>query len=287
MNQLSTYINELLHEADCVIVPGLGAFVAYRVGAMIDAKRGMLLPPRKEVVFNGKLRHDDGLLTDYVARREGVGYAEAAAMVREYAEHVAGQLREPHGAVLIGGVGTLRMTAGGEISFTGDATNDLLTESYGLGVLAVRAVGREAVRVRVPMVGDVRRAAVSAVLLIGLLLVSPSTKIDNQAGYAKADISEMFMSPKAAGAVVEPADNAPRYCLIVASFRTEGEADDYIAAMSRSGVGGLEKVRTSGNGRVRIAAASFASHDEAVRENRRLRRVPGFEKSWILRCDAQ
>lgn len=287
MNQSFPYIAELLRREQCVIVPDLGAFVAKRVGATIDTKRAVMLPPRMEVVFNSRIRHDDGMLTNFIARSEGISYKAAADEVGEFVRYAKRQINlgQP---LMIGGVGTMRRTADGEAAFTVDRQNDLLTESYGLPSLPLRrATTAEHASIAVP--SRVGRVAASVAILVGLLLVAPETRIDNAASYTKADISEMLVAPKTAPEVAaeKPMTDGPRYCLIVASFKTAVEADEYIAEQGRSGVSGLEKIRQRGNGRVRVSAASFDTRDEAVQRNRQLRRVAGFEKSWILRCDAR
>lgn len=287
MSQSFPYIADLLRREQCVIVPDMGAFVAKRVGATIDTKRGMLLPPRMEVVFNSRIKHDDGLLTDFIARQEGISYKAAAAQVSEFVAY-AGRLMKQNTPLIIGGVGTMRRTTSGETVFMMEQQNDLLTESYGLPTLPLRRATTEGARLSTVVTGNVKRVAASVAILVGLLLIAPETRMDNTAGYAKADISEMLVSSKTLPeAAEEPKAEGPRYCLIVASFKTAGEADEYIDMQRRSGVSGLEKIRQRGNGRVRVAAASFETHDEAVQRNRQLRKVPGFEKSWILRCDAR
>lgn len=287
MNQSFPYIAELLRQEQCVIVPDMGAFVAKRVGATIDTKRGVLLPPRMEVVFNSRIKHDDGLLTDFIARQEGISYKAAAAQVSEFVRYATRQISQ-NSPLIIGGVGAIRRNANGETVFTAEQQNDLLTESYGLPTLPLRRATTEGTHLSTIVSGNVKRVAASVAILVGLLLIAPETRMDNAAGYAKADISEMLVAPKTLPEQVEePKAEGPRYCLIVASFKTKGEADEYIETQRRSGVSGLEKIQQRGNGRVRVAAASFETHDEAVQRNRQLRKVPGFEKSWILRCDAR
>ena len=86
---LSTLILNLLYRNDCVIVPGLGAFITRRVASSYDEQRGLMLPPRKEVAFNPDLRHTDGLLADFMtARGAASDYADAQGQIESFVSAV-------------------------------------------------------------------------------------------------------------------------------------------------------------------------------------------------------
>ena len=71
MYNLSLHIEYLLLHHDCVVVPGLGAFINVRHAAYFDAVTRVWHPMTREVRFNGALTHDDGLLSSSYARKEG------------------------------------------------------------------------------------------------------------------------------------------------------------------------------------------------------------------------
>ena len=54
MIELSQHIEVLLLENDCVIVPGLGGFVAHYTPA-IQLEENMFLPPTRTIGFNPQL----------------------------------------------------------------------------------------------------------------------------------------------------------------------------------------------------------------------------------------
>ena len=62
MIELSRHIESLLLAHDCVIVPGLGGFVAHYVPARRIAEEQLFLPPSRSVGFNQQLTINDGLL---------------------------------------------------------------------------------------------------------------------------------------------------------------------------------------------------------------------------------
>ena len=62
MIELAQHIEVLLLENDCVIVPGLGGFVAHYTPAMRVAEENVFLPPTRIIGFNPQLKMNDGLL---------------------------------------------------------------------------------------------------------------------------------------------------------------------------------------------------------------------------------
>ena len=63
MIELTKHIEILLLENDCVIVPGLGGFIAHHQPAHYEEDEGVFLPPTRTVGFNPQLTMNDGLLT--------------------------------------------------------------------------------------------------------------------------------------------------------------------------------------------------------------------------------
>ena len=84
MKTIARHISSLLYDHECVIVPRLGAFLTNEVGASIDVNRGLLLPPRKEIVFNAQLSHNDGVLINAVAQSEGITFSEASKNIEAF-----------------------------------------------------------------------------------------------------------------------------------------------------------------------------------------------------------
>lgn len=299
MVNICGHIETLLVEHDCVIVKGLGAFVASRVSATIDKKRGVMLPPRKELVFNRSLNHNDGMLVGYIAEQEGLSVDEVSRQIDEYVAKVKKQL-QINGRYEFAGLGVMRRM-GKELSFVEDKSANLLSDSYGFAPLAIeerRMSVKEVVYSR-----GMRRFVASAAVLTGLLLVSPEVndgELDSrsmvQTGYvdllSSKAVAETAEEPVvtqesvteeesvAEVQSVEPA-KVSKYYIVVGSFVGDRDADKYIADMRRRGVDGLVKVANGGK-RVRVTAGVFDNHDEAREKNKQLRRLSGFENAWVL-----
>ncbi len=116
MELLPLHIEYLLTRHDCVIVPGLGAFIATEQEAYIDFERGIIRPRRREISFNSSVVTDDGLLSHSIARREGMAYEDARRLLLHLAERMAADLEE-EGEVSLGMVGRLLKDSEGLITF--------------------------------------------------------------------------------------------------------------------------------------------------------------------------
>ena len=62
MIELAKHIEVLLLENDCVIVPGLGGFIAHYRSCVYNEDTGEFCPPARTIGFNPQLVMNDGLL---------------------------------------------------------------------------------------------------------------------------------------------------------------------------------------------------------------------------------
>lgn len=79
---LSSHIEYLLLRHDCVVVPGLGAFLVHEEPAHFDADSSMFYPPCRSLGFNPVVTHNDGLLVESVAKCERITIEMAAQNVQ-------------------------------------------------------------------------------------------------------------------------------------------------------------------------------------------------------------
>ncbi len=134
MDRLALHIEYLLRRHDCVVVPGIGAFMKVEQEAEADETTGIFNPMTEEVRFNSALVHDDGLLASSYSRREHISFAEGRELIRKAVE----DLREVLGAdgqSTIGRLGLL-MNNDGILSFRPFSTPENI--SMRLGLVPVR-----------------------------------------------------------------------------------------------------------------------------------------------------
>ncbi|MDE6006281.1 MAG: hypothetical protein K2G67_01875 [Muribaculaceae bacterium] len=109
VDNLSLHIQFLLLHHDCVVIPGVGAFINAHRSAYYDEKSGTWFPPSREIRFNGALKHDDGLLTSSYARKNKMGFEEGRELLRKDISRLLENL-EMDGEVTVGNLGILRYT---------------------------------------------------------------------------------------------------------------------------------------------------------------------------------
>lgn len=138
MNIIIDHLEYLLRRHDCVTVPGIGAIMVRQRAARFDSRNPLvLLPPARELAFNGALVESDGILETSVARRCGISFEAASRMVREEADSLLHQLRD-FGALMLGHLGELTFTRHQTIMFTPSDASEWDFRYYGLRPLYLR-----------------------------------------------------------------------------------------------------------------------------------------------------
>lgn len=107
MIELAQHIEVLLLENDCVIVPGLGGFVAHYTPAVRVAEENIFLPPTRIIGFNPQLKMNDGLLVQSYMAVYGTNFSDATKIVDKTVEDLLAVLHDD-GKVDLPNVGELR-----------------------------------------------------------------------------------------------------------------------------------------------------------------------------------
>lgn len=109
MIELAQHIEALLLENDCVIVPGLGGFVAHYASATRVKEENIFLPPTRVIGFNPQLKMNDGLLVQSYMSVYGTNFSDATKMVERKVDELIATLHED-GKVDLPNVGEVRYT---------------------------------------------------------------------------------------------------------------------------------------------------------------------------------
>ncbi|WP_339610740.1 SPOR domain-containing protein [uncultured Planktosalinus sp.] len=140
--ELSSYISDLLYRYECVILPGLGAFLTQSKSAKIDFETNTFYPPGKSLSFNSHLQTNDGLLANHIARVENSSYEEALSKIRAEIKILKKSL-ELGKTVSFKNIGELKTDINHYVVFHQDANSNFLIESFGLTSFASSKVFRE------------------------------------------------------------------------------------------------------------------------------------------------
>lgn len=145
---IATYISDLLYRYECVILPGFGAFLSQKVSAEFNEKEQNFYPPKKQISFNSQLKKNDGLLANYIAEVENLGYREAVYKVEEYAQQLHLQLEKDQNFT-IKNIGSFQLTSEGKLQFEPLASSNFLADAFGLSSIPALSVSREILKKQV------------------------------------------------------------------------------------------------------------------------------------------
>ncbi len=146
LNLVWQFVKDLLHEHDCVIVPGFGGFVGNREPARIDQVSHLITPPAKRIVFNQNLKNNDGLLANRIAEKLQISYTDALKMADDLATHVKNVLQEAK-HYEINYFGNFRLNADANYVFLPDKHNSYLPSSFGLQPFQAEPVSARTARI--------------------------------------------------------------------------------------------------------------------------------------------
>lgn len=151
MLDLARHIENLLLEHDCVIIPGLGGFIAQQTNATYLAQEGLFVPPSRSLAFNPALRINDGVLVQSYMTMYDTSFADATLRVEREVEAIVTQLHRT-GNVDLEGVGQLSCDIYGAYNFKPYETKVNAPRLYGLEAFSITPLSelpkREASRVQ-------------------------------------------------------------------------------------------------------------------------------------------
>lgn len=296
MNILFEYISYLLPQHNCVVIPELGGFVVNLEPAKFTSN-AYLNPPTYSIVFNSDLQYDDGILTSFVMRDEGISYNAASQKIKSYVKSVKSDLTE-NGFVDCHHLGSLHLD-----------DNEILTFKMNKSALHPKLIGltpsflekiavinhTEDHKLKSSKIRYFVSGAAAAVAAI-LLLTIPSVNIENheshvsnqQAGFIQS-ISEIVSSP---------VDNIPvgldelanidetknisgrTYYIIIAGEESSARANKLLDKIKSTDFPSASIIESSD--RIRIYATSFGDKEEAERYLTKLRdENPKYATAWL------
>lgn len=212
MIELAQHIEALLLENDCVIVPGLGGFVAHYAPATRVEEENIFLPPTRIIGFNPQLKMNDGLLVQSYMSVYGTNFSDATKIVEREVDELIAALHE-EGKVDLPNVGEVRYTIHNTFDFAPYDNKITTPYLYGLDAFEMRelsAIEKPQAEKIIPApaaIGEEKRSYaikfnrayltnVAAVAVVIFLSFFFSTPIENteviEENYAKLLPDELF-----------------------------------------------------------------------------------------------
>jgi hypothetical protein len=310
MLDFGKYIRELLLEHDCVILPGLGGFVANYRPASFDPVKNTASPPSKHILFNQNLIHNDGLLYAHVSARTGYGYKDVQEMARSYIEGIEGSIGEglKHD---IEGLGYFFRNSENQIQFSEEKGTNFLLESYGLPLIqyheieatskpeSYRAFSVEAdpagrqKRIRQLIYGTAAACILAAIIIIPIRTnryYRTGMDIPGYDSFRKEQIShsrqldlvtEQASETGSTGksmTLILPAFPEPEFDIVVGSFKDFGNARALRNQLVEEGLNA--RILGTDKGFFRVSAGTYSVREEASRELATIRH--DYSSAWIF-----
>ena len=310
-SRLAEQISYLLLRHEYVVVPQLGGFIREQLPASYDRVKHLAYPPSAELHFNSEMTHSDGLLEERYALLLGLSLRRARLVLEEEVSQLRHQLIQ-QGSFHLAGIGEIRLTREGQLTFSPDATAPATSASaYGYAPLSLPTLP-QADRAPRPSSYDSRYISLrlskralgyAAVIVITLLALLPwgnkvETEQHYQAGFTpstevarqlfgdapkKAEPTAQEATPKQ-GTIQWSTEQDGRYYIIIATERTEERINTY-ATQTRSTLpeATLTALRSPRGRTIRLALTSFDTSAEAYTYlNKLVKEYPTHRSAWVF-----
>ncbi len=140
--KIAKYVGELLFDYECVVIPGLGGFIAEDKSVSINRVTDKFSPPYRKIHFNIHLRANDGLLVNHVAQYEKIGYKSAKQRVDNFV-HLCHKALEDGKKINFKYIGAIYYDEEKNVVFEQDEEINYNADSFGLTDIVSPSIRRE------------------------------------------------------------------------------------------------------------------------------------------------
>lgn len=197
MIDLASHIEYLLMSHDCVVAPGLGAFLVHETPAYYDVETCRFMPPSRSLGFNQVVTLNDGLLSESVARKERM----TLDMARQEVEAAVASFRhqlEMNGTMPMGNLGDMTY-ADGTLLFEPFASSSVNMRYRGFAPLALSPIAVESDThetmeteaesrvVKIPVALKLAASFIIAIVACGIFVSTGKLMNDRQSNFASLD----------------------------------------------------------------------------------------------------
>jgi len=129
--EITECLKGLIETQDFIVIPEFGALVMQLESAEFSIAENVLFPPRKKILFNPLLKHNDGLLIAELQKYLNIEFVLAQTLVNNFVQSLNILLQTKHRAELEG-IGYFYKDLQGNILFESTLNPFYLSESFGL-----------------------------------------------------------------------------------------------------------------------------------------------------------
>ncbi|GIV29402.1 MAG: cell division protein [Bacteroidia bacterium] len=134
----------LIETQDFIVIPNFGALVMQHEPAELSAAQNIIFPPRKKVLFNPLLKHNDGLLISELQKELGIEYTLAETLLSQFVNGL-NVLLDTKRRADIEGIGFFYKDTYGNILFESTLNPFYLSESFGLFPISAAVYEKETI----------------------------------------------------------------------------------------------------------------------------------------------
>lgn len=169
---LSNFIHSLLLENETVIIPDFGAFISTYKPAEIGENE--IKPPSKDISFTQKIKNNDGLLVEIIARKAKISQVNALKRIEKARDNMLYELDKGN-TVILENVGSLIYNEKNEIVFVPINENNLLIDSFGFETISTKDANKAVIS------DDIleKEQAESEKIIVGAAVINSSEKTEN------------------------------------------------------------------------------------------------------------
>jgi len=296
---LANYINDLLYRYDCVIVPNFGGFVTHRIGAKLNSDSHTFYPPTKQIAFNSHLKHNDGLLINYVASAEQISFEKAATVISLSVLNWQNKIKT--NAFTLDNLGTIALNEKQQIIFEPAKEINFLTASFGLANVPTSLIKRQ-ITPTVPFVAVVAskdkkviplfiKYAATAAILLTLGFVSYNGIQESKQNKTAAN-QQRALEKKIQTATFIIANPLPTlelnvvkeiskpYHVVAGAFQFPANADRKVKQLISQGFN-AKIIGVNDWGLTQVTFDSYARRNDAINSLNKIKRTVS-EDAWLL-----
>lgn len=276
-------IIDLLSRRECVIVPEFGGFVVNDCAAKISG--GKFSPPRKELVFNSRLVHNDGDLATALSKAKSCSFEEANRLISAEVASIWKALKED-GVFAAPNFGVFTMKSG-KVAFSQKNLKIACGDSFGLNDFYFPTLDkshRKRSASSLSASSSSKSIAVGVAAALALLFIgqpindAPQTdmasivplKLSQASLQKELEVKNMELS-QAQSELEAYKEAVDGYYLIVADFQDEESAASYLhnakdKSLSLLGIDGRFYI-SAFSAKTKEEVESFSDLSETLREN--------------------
>ena len=296
MNTLAKHIETLLLNHDCVMVQGLGGFIAINKPAHFDSEEGIFYPPCKSITFNQQLTYRDGLLEQLYMQSYDASYPQAILQIEKDVEELMTNL-DLNGSVEIGNIGELFKDLDNKISLECYISNIESPALYGLSALSIttwkkqKPVKKEEPKIvrmapkeenkekNIPFMYDMSVAAAIAAIFF-LLFASPmsnSSQFEEEAYVAGMGNAAILVRQQQ---IKQQELASGDFTIVLACYVSEKNATAFIESLSNEG---FEDGQFIDGRKTMIVYGKYESEADAMQKLKELRdENRSFADGWVM-----